>query len=391
MSYDNTKLLSALLNSESVDEIFRQELEDAVNELLVTELTVFLNYEKHSVSGYNTGNSRNGFYERTIHSRFGDLNIKIPRDRIGEFNQQTIPPYSRNTDDLETTIIQLYKKGITTREISDLIEKMYGHHYSPQTISNIAKTVADQVEAFHKRPISSRYAVIYCDATYLNVRRDSVSKEALHIILGITPEGEKEVLDYALYPSESCSNYQDMLLSLKERGLEHVLLFVTDGLKGLRETCLEVFPMAKHQSCWTHIARNVMKYVRAKDKTTVMNDLKTVYQSDTEENAVSNLYSFMTKYQHIYPKVIDVVNDLTSLFTYYVFPKSIRRSIYTTNLIENLNKNLKRGTKRKEQFPNEDSLDRYVSMVFSDYNQKFGNRVHHGFNKAASELYDLFG
>ena len=390
MSYNNTKLLSALLNSESVDEIFRQELEAAMNELLITELTVFLNYEKHSVTGYNTGNSRNGFYERTIHSRFGDLNIRIPRDRMGEFNQQTLAPYSRNTDDLETTIIQLYRKGITTREISDLIEKMYGHHYSAQTISNIAKSVEVQVDAFHSRPITSKYAVVFCDATYLNVRRDSVSKEALHIILGITPEGEKEVLDYALFPSESSSNYQEMLLNLRERGLEQVLLFVTDGLKGLGNACLEVYPMAKHQSCWTHIARNVMKYVRAKDKVIVLNDLKTVYQSDSEEDAVSNLHTFMTKYQKIYPKVIDVVNDLTSLFTYYSFPKAIRRSIYTTNLIENLNKNLKRGTKRKEQFPNEASLERYVSMVFSDYNQKFGCRVHLGFNKATAELYDLF-
>lgn len=160
MSYFNTKLLSALLNNESVDEIFRQELESATNELLTTELTVFLNYEKYSVEGYNSGNSRNGYYERTIHSRFGDLNIKIPRDRNGEFSQQTVPAYQRNTDSLETTVIQLYRKGITTREIADLIEKMYGHHYSPATVSNITKAIQEQVETFHQRTISEKYAII---------------------------------------------------------------------------------------------------------------------------------------------------------------------------------------------------------------------------------------
>ena len=219
MSNLNTKLLSALLKNESVDEVFRVELETAINELLATELTAFLNYEKYDPVGYNSGNSRNGYYTRILHSRFGDLNISVPRDRNGEFSPKAIPAYKRNTDDLETTIIQLYKKGITTREIADLIEKMYGHYYTPQTISNITKAVENQVNEFHNRPLANRYVVLYCDATYLNVRRDSVAKEALHIIVGITPEGNKEVLDYVLYPTESPANYKDMLLDLKNRGV----------------------------------------------------------------------------------------------------------------------------------------------------------------------------
>ena len=169
---------------------------------------------------------------------------------------------------------------------------MYGHYYTPQTISNITKAVENQVKEYHSRPISSRYVVVYCDATFLNVRRDSVAKEALHIIIGITPEGNKEVLDFALYPTETASNYKDMLLNLRERGMEHVLLFVTDGLSGLCEACLEVFPDAKHQSCWSHIIRNVMKYVRSRDKKTVLNDLKRVYNAETLEAAKNELYDF---------------------------------------------------------------------------------------------------
>ena len=390
MSNLNTKLLSALLKNKSVDEVFRVELENAINELLATELTAFLNYEKYDPVGYNSGNSRNGYYTRILHSRFGDLNISVPRDRNGEFSPKAIPAYKRNTDDLETTIIQLYKKGITTREIADLIEKMYGHYYTPQTISNITKAVENQVSEFHNRPLANRYVVLYCDATYLNIRRDSVAKEALHIIVGITPEGNKEVLDYVLYPTESPANYKDMLLDLKNRGVEQVLLFVTDGLTGLREACLEVFPNAKHQSCWTHIVRNVIKYVRSKDRKTVLDDLKRVYNAASLASAKNELYNFLSKYQSIYPKIIFLLSDITSLFTFYEFPMEIRKSIYTTNIIENFNKNLKRNTNRKEQFPNEDSLDRYVCSYCVDYNKKYGSRVHKGFALVQAELNELF-
>ena len=150
-----------------------------------TELTNFLDYEPYDTGGGNTGNSRNGYYARTITTRYGDIEVQIPRDCNGEFKQQTIKPYKRNTDDLETTILQLYSKGITTSEISDLIEKMYGHAYTPATISNISRAVEDHVKEFHERDLNKHYAVIYMDATYLNVRRDSVSKEALHILVNI--------------------------------------------------------------------------------------------------------------------------------------------------------------------------------------------------------------
>ncbi len=390
MSNVSTNLLSALLNNESVDEVFRFELENAVNEVLNSELTAFLDYEKYDYSGRNTGDSRNGFYNRTYHSRFGTLNLKIPRDREGLFKQHTIPSYQRSSDELETTVIQLYKKGITTREISDLIEKMYGHYYTPQTVSNISKAVADQVERFHNRPISDKYVAVYCDATYLNVRRDSVAKEALHIILGITLDGTKEVLDYALYPSESASNYKEMLINLKNRGLNQVLLFITDGLTGIRNACLDIYPQAQHQSCWTHLCRNVMKHIRAKDKATVMNDLKSAYTASSAEEANDKLYDFIIKYAKIYPKATAVLENLSSVFTFFDFPEVIRRSIYTTNLIENLNKNLKRGTKRKEQFPNEEALERYVCAFYCDYNQRMNAHIHRGFKECRAELEAMF-
>ena len=263
MSNLNTELMTALLKNESIDEVFRSHLEAAMNDLLKIELTQFLGYEKSSILGYNTGNSRNGFYERDLDTSYGRLHIKVPRDRNGHFEQQLIPDYARRTDELETTIITLYKKGITTREISDLIEKIYGHHYSPATMSNISKAVADQVENFHKRQLSERYAVIFMDATYLNVRRDSVAKEPLHVLLGITPDGTREVLDF--YPTETAANYEEMMESIKKRGVKQVLLFASDGLAGMRDAVKRQFPEAEHQQCWVHLSRTVARYIRNRD------------------------------------------------------------------------------------------------------------------------------
>ncbi len=391
MSNVSTKIIEALLKNESVNEVFRQELESALNQLFTIELDSFLNYGRYDPAGYNSGDSRNGYYRRILHTEYGDLNLLIPRDREGLFHQKTLAPYQRNSDTMEAAIIELYRHGITTREIADLIEKMYGQFYTPQTVSNISRAVEEQVAAFHSRPVSDRYSVIFCDATYLNVRRDSVAKEALHILIGITPDGTKELLDFALYPTESAENYKEMLNGLKERGLQQVLLFVTDGLKGLKSAVLEAFPAARYQSCWTHICRNVMKHIRAKDKRSVMDDLKKVYTAATRDDAISALHDFFEKYHQIYPKVIDILNDLEDLFTYYAFPKAIQRSIYTTNLIENFNKNLKRGTKAKEQFPNEDALERYVCSYCMDYNRRFSLRIHKGFQTAQAELMEMFG
>lgn len=390
MSNLSTDLVKCLLQNGSVDEFFRQQIEDAINDILRSELTAFLGYEKYSSSGWGTGNSRNGAYTRSFDTKYGTLNLKIPRDRNGEFDQKLIPDYERRSDSLEDTVIQLYSKGITTREISDLIEKMYGHHYSPATVSNITQSVIDHTLKFHHRKVEERYAVIFCDATFLNVRRDTVDKEAVHVLLGITPDGRKEVLEYALYPTESASNYEEMLADLKQRGLKEVLLFVSDGLTGIRDALLRQFPFAEHQSCWVHICRNLMKLVRVKDRKTILEDLKPVYTAKSSEEASKKLDDFVAKYGERYPKVAKMFESRVSLFAFYLFPESIRSSIYTTNIVENNNKALKHKTKVKEQFPDEASLDRFACEHYCDFNRKNADRVHRGFRKAEPELLAMF-
>lgn len=386
----NTKLMAALLGGTSVDEVFRQEIETAVNSVLESEMAAFLGYEKHAVEGYNSGDSRNGGYERLLHTRFGDIIIKIPRDRNGEFEQKLIPPYKRYSDSLETTVIHLYQKGITTAEIASIIEQMYGCHYTRGQVSNIAESLQNKVLAFHNRKLNKRYVVIYADATFLNVRRDCVDKEALHVLVGITPDGKKEVLAYSLYPTESAENYSEMLADIKARGVEQVLLFVSDGLTGFRDACKKVYPAADHQSCWVHICRTVMKNVRPRDRKAVLADLKLVYTADTEDGAVVALEAFRAKYTKTYPKVVEQFSDTRSLFSFYKYPKEIRASIYTTNLIENMNKQLKRTTKRKEQFPNEEALDRCAFCYYSDFNGRFSNRTHRGFDQCRFAIELMF-
>ncbi|OZH71211.1 IS256 family transposase, partial [Enterococcus faecium] len=162
-----TEILKTLANKGDLNELFRVHLEKAVNTLLKTELTAFLDYEKYDRIGFNTGNSRNGSYDRTVKTEYGELHLQIPRDRNGEFKQQTVPAYRRTNDTLEETVIHLFRKGITMSEIADLIEKMYGHYYTPQTMSNITKSFTEEVTAFNGRELHDRYAAIYMDATYI--------------------------------------------------------------------------------------------------------------------------------------------------------------------------------------------------------------------------------
>ncbi|KAB5972823.1 IS256 family transposase, partial [Bifidobacterium adolescentis] len=220
-----TEILKTLANKGDLNELFRVHLEKAVNTLLKTELTAFLDYEKYDRIGFNTGNSRNGSYDRTVKTEYGELHLQIPRDRNGEFKQQTVPAYRRTNDTLEETVIHLFRKGITMSEIADLIEKMYGHHYTPQTMSNITKSFTEEVTAFKGRELHDRYAAIYMDATYIPLKRKTVAKEAIHIAVGIRPDGSKEVLSYAIAPTESITIWEEILIDLQERGAKNVLLF----------------------------------------------------------------------------------------------------------------------------------------------------------------------
>lgn len=380
-----TEIMQTLLNKGDLDELFREHLERAINSLLQAELTAFLDYEKYDRNGFNSGNSRNGNYSRTFKTEYGELNLTIPRDRNGEFSQQTLPAYKRTNDSLETTIIQLFQKGITMAEISELIEKMYGHHYTPQTISNMSKLVSEDVLAFKERTLEANYSVIFMDATHIPVKRQTVSKEAVYITIGIRLDGTKEVLGFTIAPTESAYIWKEVLQDLRKRGLEEVLLVVTDGLSGIEESIHSVYPNAQFQQCCVHVSRNIAHKVRVRDRKEICEDFKLVYQANSKEEALDHIDFMIRKWKKQYPRVVNLLLN-PALLTFYNFPHAIRRTIYSTNLIEGFNKQLKRYTRRKEQFPNEESLERFFISQFNQYNQKFLGRIHKGFKEIQDTL-----
>lgn len=384
-----TEIMETLINKGDLDELFRCHLELAVNSLLQAELTAFLDYEKHDRAGFNSVNSRNGNYLRSFRTEYGELNLVIPRDRNGKFSQQTLPAYKRTNDSLETTIIQLFQKGITMSEISELIEKMYGHHYTPQTISNMTKIVSEDIIAFKERSLESRYSVIFMDATHIPLKRQTVSKEAVYIVIGIRLDGTKEVLGFSLAPTESAYVWKEILQDLKDRGLKEVLLVVTDGLSGINDSIHSVYPNAQFQQCCVHISRNIAHKVRVSDRQEICSDFKLVYQASSKEEANNQIRFMIDKWKKQYPRVVKLLMN-PAILTFYNFPPSIRRTIYSTNLIEGFNKQLKKYTKRKEQFPNEESLERFLVSQFNNYNQKFLCRVHKGFKEIHDTLESMF-
>ncbi len=238
----------------------------------------------------------------------------------------------------------------------------------------MTKAMSEQVEAFKTRTLYSRYVCVYLDATYIALKRDTVSKEAVYIAVGIREDGFKEVLTYTIAPTESAFVWKELLDDLKARGTKEILLFISDGLKGITDRIFEVFPDSQYQSCCVHLSRNIAHKVRVTDRLEICEDFKSVYRSENREMGEKALEDFVKKWKSAYPKVTKSLMETPYIFTFYSFPKSIWRSIYSTNLIESFNKQIKKYSKRKEQFPNEESLESFLVSQFDIYNQKFPSR-----------------
>lgn len=237
--------------------------------------------------------------------------------------------------------------------------------------------------------MDKQYSVIYLDATCIPIRRDNVAKEAIHIAVGVKMDGYKEILGYSIAPTESCVIWDKLLKDLQSRGLEQVLLFVTDGLTGVENTILNNFPKADIQRCIVHVAINISFKVRVKDRSDILGDFKEVYTAPNKNEAIVKLNAFCAKWESIYPKVTTSLNQNEYLLTFYNYPEQIRSSIYTTNLIEGINRQIKRKTKRKEQFPSEGSLEKFLVAIFEDFNIRYSRKIHKGFGLVTLELNQL--
>lgn len=386
---DFTKdMVNALFNQDKINDLFRQKLQQAVNDLFESELTAFLGYNPYERDGWNTGNSRNGAYYRKVDTQFGQIEIKVPRDRNGEFHQHTMPDYKRHTDVLEQTVIKLYSKGVTTREIADLIEKMYGGYYSPAMVSNISKEMIPKVEAYHQRHLSDKFFCVYLDATYIPLKRVTYEREAVYIAIGIKPNGHKEVIDYCIAPTENIEIWSEMLKGFKSRGLEQVELFLSDGVVGMKEAS---YPKAHFQRCLVHVMRNISAKMRVDDRQKALDEFKQIHTQSNKEMAVQVLHEFYQNWGKAYKNVVrDLRQVEPDLLTFYNYPPAIRASIYSTNMIESFNNRLKRKTKPKTEFPTEQSLDTFIGVQAMDYNDRYFNRIHKGFGQVRDTLESYF-
>lgn len=360
-------------------EYVRSEVERILNGLLEHELDLFLDYERYARS--DNPDSRNGSYTRKYDTPYGIINVRMPRDRFGDFESALLPKYGRRDGATEETVMKLFEEGMTDSEIAAIIEHLCGARYSRQTISNITERAVADIAAFKSRALQKEYAVIFLDGTSMALRRDTVEKECVHIALGITPEGGKEILGYAIAPNESAEQWRMLLEDLKERGAERVSLFCTDGLSGMEEAIADEFPGASIQRCLAHVQRNIYAKARKSDHKELAADFKKTYRQDDEASAHKALDEFCRKWQKRYPSIAKMLRNNGNMYTFYKYPKSVRGTIYTTNLIEGYNKQLKRNFKKKEQFPNEAAEEKYLVCEFNKYNAKQLDRVHKGFGQ----------
>nr|BBI39373.1 IS256 family transposase [Enterococcus faecium] len=256
----------------------------------------------------------------------------------------------------------------------------------------MTKVLTEEVNAFKSRALNDKYVAIFMDATYIPLKRQTVSKEAIYIAIGIREDGTKEVLSYAIAPTESTYVWNELLQDINSRGVQEVLLFITDGLKGMKDTIHQIYPKAKYQHCCIHVSRNIAHKVRVKDRKEICDDFKAVYQANSKKEEANTFLSGMIEKwkKNYYPKVTQSLIENQDLLTFYDFPPSIRRTIYSTNLIESFNKQIKRYSRRKEQFQNEESLERFLVSIFDTYNQKFLNRSHKGFQQVTDTLVSMF-
>lgn len=342
---------------EEFKNLLRESLQTASEE----ELTSHLGYEKHKES--DNPNYRNGHSKKSLKTKYGEIDVEIPRDREGTFEPKLVPKRERILKGSEELILSLYAKGMSVADISTHLDDLYGYQLSEQTISNITEAIMDKAKEWQNRPLEAIYPIIFMDATVLKIRVDRVVKNvAAYIMLGITLEGKKEILGIYLGENETSKYWLTLLNELKNRGVEDVLIFAIDGLNGFNQAIEAVYPKAEIQRCIVHQIRSSLKFVSWKDRKAVAKDLKTVYTAPTEEEAQLALTEFDTIWGKKYPNITQSwLNNWNELSTFFKYPKSIQTLIYTTNPIESLNSNIKRKTNSKGSFP---TLDSAFKMLY---------------------------
>ena len=358
----------------SLDDItneFKNILREVIQTASSEELTSHLGYEKHQPS--DTPNYRNGYNDKKINSKYGQFDVSIPRDRESTFEPQLVKKREVLLDGSEDLILSLYTKGMSVRDIQHHLDDLYGYELSAQTISNITEKVIEKANEWQSRPLEPIYPIIFMDATVLKIRVDRVVKNiAAYIMLGITLEGKKEIIGIWIGENETSKYWLTVLNDIQKRGIQDVLIFAIDGLNGFKEAIQAVYPKAEIQRCIVHQIRSSLKFVSWKDRKAVAKDLKSVYSALNEEDAQLALTEFNDIWGKKYPNItLSWTNNWNELSTFFKYPNSVRKLIYTTNPIESLNATIKRKTKSKGSFPTIESAFKMLYLATQEQQEKW--------------------
>ncbi|HEY8462733.1 MAG TPA: IS256 family transposase [Bacillota bacterium] len=355
--------------SDKLKEIFK----DTLQEIFEVEMNEHLGYEKHSSKGDKSGNSRNGYSEKTIKTRFGEVTLDKPRDRNGEFEPQIIKKYERTSNQLEDQILAMYAKGMSTRDIEDHMRDIYGIEVSSTMVSVITDKILPTIAEWQSRPLERVYPIVFLDAIHFKVRKENrIINKAAYSVLGINIAGEKDILGIWIGEAESASFWLGVCNDLKNRGVQDILIACTDNLTGFSEAINTCFPQTEVQLCIIHQIRNSLKYISYKERPELMVDLKKVYQALTIEEAELAFEEFKDKWGKKHPVIIrSWENNWIELTAYFKYPYQIRRIIYTTNTIEGYHRQLRKVTKTKTAYPTDESLIKIIYLATTDISKNW--------------------
>lgn len=361
-------------NREEFQSFFNDLFKEGIQEMLKGELDEHLGYEKHHPEGYNSGNSRNGSYPKTVKTEnLGDLVLNIPRDRNGDFQPQLIPKGQRMSQKLEESILSMYGRGMTTSDISRHIKEIYGVSVSAGTISNVTNKMMDHIREWQNRPLEPIYFMVWMDGIVMKVRQaGKIINKCIYLVLGLKKNGTKEILGMWIADNESAAFWLNVLTDLKARGVEDILIACTDNLKGFTQAIEGAFPLATTQICVIHQIRNSCRFVVKKDRKDFCASLKEVYAATNREIAEQALDKLEEKWGKKYLYAVKSWRtNWVNLSAYFDYPIEMRKIMYTTNTIENLNRVIRKYTKTKVQFVDDNAAQKATYLALMNMEEKW--------------------
>lgn len=369
--------LKKIKSQEEFEDFFSKLYKQGVEALLKAEMDEHLGYKKHDPKGKNSGNNRNGTSGKILKTNLGEIPLDVPRDRNSTFEPIAIPKHQRMSSKIEKAILTMYSKGMSTRDIEESVKDIYGIKVSESSISSITGVVLEDVRQWQQRPLEPIYYVVWMDGIVMKVRQNGkVINKTIYLIIGLNKEGYKEVLGMWIGETESASLWMSVLNDLKERGVEDILIACTDNLAGIKQAILAIYPQASTQLCIVHQIRNSVRYVSWKERKQFLTDLKAVYTAINRDMAWEALQDFESKWGSKYAYAIKSWKDNWDYLTaYFDYPKEIRSMIYTTNAVESLNSSVRKYTRSKLIFPDDQAALKSVYLAVMNTERKWTQQI----------------